>query len=83
MVLPISVAIRASGIAEALNMRGIATPRGGQWWPASVRSVNAARRLTMLDDLIKRRRSGPKTAKASSNTEDYAGPIVVHGSSMQ
>lgn len=40
-------AIRASGIttlagiAEVLNTRGVRTPRGGQWWAASVRNLLA------------------------------------------
>ena len=44
-VLPIIHAIRAagvttlSGIADALNARGIKTSRGGQWYPATVKNV--------------------------------------------
>lgn len=46
-VLPVIAEIRRTGansfraIAEALNARGIATPRGGQWHAASVRNVLA------------------------------------------
>ncbi len=46
-ILPVVDAIRASGIttltgiAEALNNRGIATPRGGQWYASSVRNLLA------------------------------------------
>jgi DNA invertase Pin-like site-specific DNA recombinase len=46
-VLPVIHEVRRAGattlrdIAEALNARGISTPRGGQWYPASVRNVLA------------------------------------------
>ena len=46
-VLPIIREIRRAGaaslhqIAEALNARGITTPRGGQWYASSVRNVLA------------------------------------------
>ncbi len=46
-VLPVVDAIRASGvgtlagIAEALNNRGISTPRGGQWYASSVKNLLA------------------------------------------
>ena len=46
-VLPIIREIRRTGatslhqIAEALNARGITTPRGGQWYASSVRNVLA------------------------------------------
>jgi DNA invertase Pin-like site-specific DNA recombinase len=46
-VLPIIAEIRRSGattlraIAEALNARGIPTPRGGRWYAASVRNALA------------------------------------------
>jgi DNA invertase Pin-like site-specific DNA recombinase len=46
-VLPIIEEIRRAGattlrdIADALNMRGIPTPRGGQWYATSVRNVLA------------------------------------------
>jgi DNA invertase Pin-like site-specific DNA recombinase len=46
-VLPIIAEIQKSGastlraIAEALNARGVSTPRGGRWHPASVRNVLA------------------------------------------
>jgi DNA invertase Pin-like site-specific DNA recombinase len=46
-VLPIIRQIQGTGattlraIADALNARGIATPRGGQWYAASVRAVLA------------------------------------------
>ena len=44
-IMPIVEAIRSSGvstlarIAEALNNRGIATPRGGQWHASTVRNL--------------------------------------------
>ena len=44
-VLPVIREIRRAGatslhqIAEALNARGITTPRGGQWYASSVRNV--------------------------------------------
>jgi DNA invertase Pin-like site-specific DNA recombinase len=44
-VLPVIREIRRAGasslhqVAEALNARGIATPRGGQWYASSVRNV--------------------------------------------
>jgi Recombinase len=46
-VLPVIREIRPSGatslhkIAEALNARGITTPRGGQWYAKSVSNVLA------------------------------------------
>jgi DNA invertase Pin-like site-specific DNA recombinase len=46
-VLPIITEIRKSGastlraIAEALNARGVPTPRGGRWYAMSVRNVMA------------------------------------------
>lgn len=46
-ILPVVDAIRASGvgslagIAEALNNRGISTPRGGQWYASSVKNLLA------------------------------------------
>jgi Recombinase len=46
-VLPVIQEIRNAGagtlreIAEALNARGVSTPRGGQWYAASVRNVLA------------------------------------------
>lgn len=46
-VRPVIDAIRAAGvvkvrdIAAALNARGIATPRGGQWHASSVQRVKA------------------------------------------
>jgi DNA invertase Pin-like site-specific DNA recombinase len=46
-VLPVIDEVRRSGattlrdIADALNARGIPTPRGGQWYAASVRNVLA------------------------------------------
>ena len=46
-VLPVIQSIKASGIntlkgiAGALNARGVQTARGGQWYPATVRSVLA------------------------------------------
>lgn len=51
-VLPVVDAIRASGIgtlsgiAEALNNRGIATARGGQWYASSVKNLLARSRST-------------------------------------
>jgi len=44
-VLPVVREIRKAGatslrqIADALNARGITTPRGGQWYASSVRNV--------------------------------------------
>lgn len=46
-VIPVINEVRRAGattlreIAEALNARGISTPRGGQWYAASVRNVLA------------------------------------------
>jgi DNA invertase Pin-like site-specific DNA recombinase len=46
-VLPVIQEVRRAGattlrdIAEALNARGVSTPRGGQWYAASVRNVLA------------------------------------------
>jgi hypothetical protein len=46
-VLPVIKDIRKTGakslraIADALNARGIATPRGGKWYAASVSNVLA------------------------------------------
>ena len=46
-VLPVIAEVRRAGattlrdIAEALNARGVSTPRGGQWYAASVRNVLA------------------------------------------
>ena len=46
-VLPVINEVRRAGattlreIADALNARGISTPRGGQWYAASVRNVLA------------------------------------------
>jgi DNA invertase Pin-like site-specific DNA recombinase len=46
-VLPVIQEVRKAGattlrdIADALNARGISTPRGGQWYAASVRNVLA------------------------------------------
>jgi DNA invertase Pin-like site-specific DNA recombinase len=46
-LLPTLQAVEASGastyreIADALNGRGVATPRGGQWHPSSVRNLKA------------------------------------------
>ena len=46
-LLPIVEAIRVggittlAGIAQVLNNRGIDTPRGGQWYPSSVRNLLA------------------------------------------
>jgi DNA invertase Pin-like site-specific DNA recombinase len=46
-VLPIIAEIQKSGaqslrqIADSLNARGVPTPRGGKWYPASVRNVLA------------------------------------------
>jgi hypothetical protein len=46
-VLPIIAEIRKSGatnlraIAEALNARGVATPRGGRWYATSVSNTMA------------------------------------------
>ena len=46
-VLPVINEVRRAGattlreIADALNTRGISTPRGGQWYAASVRNVLA------------------------------------------
>jgi hypothetical protein len=45
--LPVIDSIRAagistlSGIAEALNARGIPTPRGARWYPTTVKNVSA------------------------------------------
>ncbi len=44
-VLPVIYEIRRAGvaslhqIADALNARGVTTPRGGQWYASSVRNV--------------------------------------------
>jgi DNA invertase Pin-like site-specific DNA recombinase len=46
-VIPVINEVRKAGattlreIADALNARGISTPRGGQWYAASVRNVLA------------------------------------------
>jgi DNA invertase Pin-like site-specific DNA recombinase len=46
-VLPVINEVRRAGattlreIADALNARGVSTPRGGQWYAASVRNVLA------------------------------------------
>jgi hypothetical protein len=46
-VVPVINEVRRAGattlreIADALNARGISTPRGGQWYAASVRNVLA------------------------------------------
>jgi DNA invertase Pin-like site-specific DNA recombinase len=46
-VIPVINEVRRAGattlrdIADALNARGISTPRGGQWYAASVRNVLA------------------------------------------
>jgi DNA invertase Pin-like site-specific DNA recombinase len=46
-VLPVIQEVRRAGattlrdIADALNARGVSTPRGGQWYAASVRNVLA------------------------------------------
>jgi DNA invertase Pin-like site-specific DNA recombinase len=46
-VIPVIQEVRRAGattlrdIAEALNARGVSTPRGGQWYAASVRNVLA------------------------------------------
>jgi hypothetical protein len=46
-VLPVIQEVRWAGattlreIAESLNERGISTPRGGQWYAASVKNVLA------------------------------------------
>jgi hypothetical protein len=46
-VLPVIQEVRKAGagtlrdIADALNKRGVSTPRGGQWYAASVRNVLA------------------------------------------
>jgi DNA invertase Pin-like site-specific DNA recombinase len=46
-VIPVIREVRKAGavtlrdIAEALNARGVSTPRGGQWYAASVRNVLA------------------------------------------
>jgi DNA invertase Pin-like site-specific DNA recombinase len=63
-VLPVIREIRRAGatslhqIADALNARGITTPRGGRWYASSVRNVLA--RASCMST-VSRRRAGART----------------------
>jgi hypothetical protein len=76
-VLPVIREIRRSGatslhkIAEALNARGITTPRGGQWYAKSVNNV-LARGLDRLT--IGRHAPGESTCRACLTLRNSSAP---------
>jgi DNA invertase Pin-like site-specific DNA recombinase len=72
-VLPIIREIQRSGaslhqIADALNARGISTPRGGRWYAKSVSNVLARRTTGLTRQTVYRDKDDPTAAEAALAT---------------